>query len=460
MSRQVHSCVTAVRGGVNARMLQPTNEQGGETLADEAASSVPRSIRGTSATDVEIAPQGANRKRIILIGVAALALIAAILAVRAWMTSGVGIPRDRVRIAEVTRGMFIRDVAAEGTVVAANSPTLYAVANGTVTFVSRAGDRVAKGQVLGTLDSPALVNEYHQEQATLDSLNVELGRQDIEDRRQQLKDQEDIDQAAVQIEAAKREFKRAETARKDGIIPERDYAKARDDVQSAQFAFDHASANAKLETESLRFEERTKHLERDRQKLIVANLARKVADLSIRSPVDGMVGSLAVNQKTTVAENAALLTVVDLSALEIEFRVPESYATEIAPDMNGEIAYGGKTYPGRVTTVSPEVKDNEVAGRLKFVDSAPAGLRQNQRVNVRIVMDSRKDVVKVERGAFVDAGGTVYVVEGPMARRRTARLGAMSVGEVEILSGVSPGEQIVISSLSDFNNAPEVRLGN
>jgi hypothetical protein len=52
----------------------------------------------------------------------------------------------------------------------------------------------------------------------------------------------------------------------------------------------------------------------------------------------------------------------------------------------------------------------------------------------------------------------VYVVDGPMARRRTARLGAMSVGEVEILSGVSPGEQMVISSLGDFNDAPEVRL--
>jgi HlyD family secretion protein len=173
-----------------------------------------------------------------------------------------------------------------------------------------------------------------------------------------------------------------------------------------------------------------------------------------------MVGSLAVNQKTTVAENAALLTVVDLSALEIEFRVPESYATEIAPDMSAEIAYGGKAYTGQVTTVSPEVKDHEVSGRLKFADNAPLGLRQNQRVNVRIVMDSRRNVVKVERGAFVDSGGTLYVVDGPMARRRTARLGAMSVGEVEILAGATPGEQIVISSLSDFNDAPEVRLGN
>jgi HlyD family secretion protein len=66
----------------------------------------------------------------------------------------------------------------------------------------------------------------------------------------------------------------------------------------------------------------------------------------------------------------------------------------------------------------------------------------------------------VERGGFVDAGGTIYVVEGAIAHRRTARLGAMSVSEVEILSGASPGEQLVISSLSDFNDAPEVRLGN
>jgi HlyD family secretion protein len=443
-------------------MLQPSTDDQPEIEPPAASEVAPmaRSIRGTSATDVTVAPAGPNRRRIVIAAAAAVVVIAGVLAVRAWVGTGVGIPRERVRIAEVTRGTFVRDVAAEGTVVAADSPTLYAVSTGTVTFTSRAGDRVAKGQALATLDSPSLVNEYQREQATLDSLDVGIGRQEIEDRRQELKNAEDIDQAGVQIQAAQREFKRAETARKDGVIPERDFAKARDDVQSAQLAFEHAKANAKLETDSMRFELRNKRLERERQKLVVANLARRVGELTVRSPVDGMVGSLAVNQKTSVAENAALLTVVDLTALEIEFRVPESYANEIAPDMSAEIAYGGKTYSGRVTTVSPEVKDSEVSGRLKFADAAPIGLRQNQRVNVRIVMDSRKNVVKVERGAFVDSGGTVYVVEGPMARRRTARLGAMSVGEVEILSGAAPGDQLVISSLSDFNDAPEVRLGN
>jgi HlyD family secretion protein len=446
---------------MDASMLQPTTtSEPGSAAPTSAPAPILRAIRDTAATDVVVEPSRPNRRRIILAAAAAVVGIAGIAAVRAWMTTGVGIPRDRVRIAEVTRGIFVRDVAAEGTVVAANSPTLYAVATGTITFSARAGERVAKGQTLGLLDSPSLVNEYQREQATLDSLDVDLGRQEIEDRRQELKNREDIDQASVQMQAAQREFKRAEKARQDGVIPERDFAKARDDVQSAQLAFDHAKANARLETDSMQFELRTKRLERDRQKLVVANLARRVAELTIRSPVDGMVGSLAVNQKTTVAENAALLTVVDLSALEIEFRVPESYATEIAPDMKSEIAYGAKTYSGQVTTVSPEVKDHEVSGRLKFADSVAVGLRQNQRVNVRIIMDSRKDVVKVERGAFVDSGGTIYVIDGAMARRRTARLGAMSVGEVEILSGATPGEQIVISSLSDFNDAPEVRLGN
>jgi HlyD family secretion protein len=442
-------------------MLQPTinSDLESETPAG-GVQPASCSIRDTSATDVAIESSQPKRRRIIIGAAAAVLGITGVVAVRAWMTTGVGIPRDRVRIAEVTRGMFIRDVAAEGTVVAAGSPTLYAIANGTITFTARAGNRVVKGQTLGSLDSPSLVNEYQREQATLDSLNVALGRQDIEDRRQDLKNREDTDQASVQLQAADREFKRATSAREVGVIPERDFAKARDDLQSARLAFDHAKANARLETDSMKFELHTKRLERDRQKLVVENLAQQVAKLTIRSPVDGMVGSLAVNDKTSVAENAALLTVVDLSALEIEFRVPESYSTEIAPDMTAEIAYGGKLYPGRVTTVSPEVKDNEVSGRLKFADNAPAGLRQNQRVNVRIIMDSRKNVVKVERGGFVDSGGTIYVVEGAIAHRRTARLGAMSVSEVEILSGASPGEQLVISSLSDFNDAPEVRLGN
>ena len=56
---------------------------------------------------------------------------------------------------------------------------------------------------------------------------------------------------------------------------------------------------------------------------------------------------------------------------------------------------------------------------MRFAERLPPGLRQNQRVSVRIVLDQRDDVLKVERGPFVDAEARyAYVVDGDTARRR------------------------------------------
>jgi HlyD family secretion protein len=126
-------------------MLEPTinNDLGNEPPA-AGVQAGSRTIRDTSATDVAIESTQPKRRRIIIGATAAVLGITGTIAVRAWMTTGVGIPRERVRIAEVTRGMFVRDVAAEGTVVAANSPTLYAIAAGTVTFTARAAELTAR----------------------------------------------------------------------------------------------------------------------------------------------------------------------------------------------------------------------------------------------------------------------------------------------------------------------------
>jgi HlyD family secretion protein len=215
-----------------------------------------------------------------------------------------------------------------------------------------------------------------------------------------------------------------------------------------------------LHEESLNFELKTKRVEVERQQLVVDELKRRVDALTVRSPVKGMVGSLLVDQRAAVTENAPLLTVVDLTALEVEFRVAETYAADLALNMAAEINYGGKTYPAVVTSISPEVQQNEVRGRLRFAEKLPPGVRQNQRVNVRLVLDSRENVLKVERGAFVDAGSIAYRVEGDVATRVPIVLGAMSVSEVEIVSGLKPGDRIIVSSVTDFGNAPELVLSD
>src|SRR6185295_3105494 len=84
-------------------------------------------------------------------GALAIAVLAGIgYVVRGWLGAERSADRSRIRIATVERGTLVRDIVADGRVVAANSPTLYAIAAGTVDFQVRAGDKVARGQVLAT----------------------------------------------------------------------------------------------------------------------------------------------------------------------------------------------------------------------------------------------------------------------------------------------------------------------
>jgi HlyD family secretion protein len=420
-------------------------------------------MRGTEAQDAPVASSTPWRRYRLHAALGAGALLVLLFGwlIHAWLASAQVISRERLRIAEVTRGHFVRDVAADGTVVAAISPTLFSVAPGTVSYAVRAGDAVTRGQVLATLDSPELTNELQREQDTLDSLDAALERQQIEIRREILTSQQQADLAQVTIKAADRELKRSQWAWDMHVIPERDYQRAIDDVATAKLNFEHARDTAALERDSLALDFRTKRLERDRQALVVASLTQRVAELTVHSPVTGMVANRAQAEKSRIAADTPLLTVVDLSAFEIEFQVAETYAGDIKPGMSADITVDGRDVPGIVTAISPEVRQNQVTGRVKFKDAQPPGLRQNERTAVRIVLDERNNVLKFERGSFIDeTTRAVYVVHGARAERVPVVLGAASVNEIEVVRGLSAGDQVVTSDMRDSNQAPEVAISH
>ena len=423
-------------------------------------------LRGTQGQDQPREPRHDwRRDKRVWLGVAiAVVLLLGLLAwmLRGWASSDATVARDRVRTATVTRGEFISDVAAQATVVAAVSPTLYAPAAGTITLSAKAGDTVKKGDLLASIDSPGLRNEFQREQATLESMTLDLRREQIEVRRKILQSQQSSDMAGVAIKAAEREFARSDHAWTQRVISERDYQRAKDDLEEARLTHDHAVQSAGLEKEGLEFELQTRRLQLERQQLVVDDLKRRVGELEMRSPVNGMVGSVAVTQKAAVQQDTALMTVVDLSAFEVEFRVAEVYAGQLRLGMPAEITYGARTFAGEVTSISPEVKAGEVTGRVRFKGEVPPGLRQNQRVAVRIVMDKRANVLKVERGAFYEAGGgaTAYILRGDTAVRVPIQTGAVSVREVEIAAGLKEGDTIVISDTDDFKNAARVLLAD
>ena len=421
-------------------------------------------IRDTSAQDRQVDPRPQQlRQRYKLLAAAVggvLLLIVLAMLIRGWLAAEISVSRERVRIAEVVRGPFVRDVAAQGTVVAAVSPTLFAPATGTVHFLVQAGDVVKKEQAIATVESPELRNELEREQSTFSSLELAVQRQAIDTRRQLLANQQAADLANVEIQAAERELRRAQESWGNKLISERDFEKARDDAAAARVNHKHAVETTALQKESLEFELRARRLERDRQRLVVEDLQRRVTDLSIKSPVDGVVGTLAVAERTSVAQNAALLTVVDLTAFEIEFQVLESYADDLGLGMDAEVTYAARKYAATISAVSPEVRQGQVTGRLRFSGDIPQGLRQNQRLSTRIVLESRDDVLKVARGQFLDADGgrIAYLVHDDIAVRTAIRTGASSIADVEVLEGLSPGDRIIISNLGELDRVERVRL--
>jgi len=423
-------------------------------------------IADTSAQDVVLERKSGGRRK-LWIAVAALAVILAawliLPAVQRWAGSSISVPRERLRVATVTRSDLVRDVSVQGRVVAAVSPSLFAPAAGTITLLVDAGSSVEQGQLLATLDSPDLQNQLQQEQATLDRLSVEYERQKIETKQKALDNRKNIDLTNVTLVAAERERRRAESGFKIDAISQIDYEKTKDDLETARLAHEHAVADAKLDDERLVFELKTRELQVQRQSMLVKDLARQVDELNMRSPVNGIVGNLMVDQKSAVNRNQVVMAVVDLSAFEIEAQVPESYADDLGLGMTAEVLVGNQKYPATLVSVSPEIIQNQVTTRVRFSEGMPPGLRQNQRLTTRILMEEKNNVLTLPRGQFLDSGGSriAYVLdEDSVAHRRSIEIGARSLAAVEVVDGLQEGEVVVISSIDQFRSADTVLVTN
>jgi HlyD family secretion protein len=425
----------------------------------------PIMLRDTSAQDRVIEQKNPlkRHRKLILAALAGLGVLGALIFILArYSGAGASVDRARVSIATVERGNFVRDIAADGQVVAAVSPTLYANALGTVNLKVHAGDTVAKGQVLAVLDSPDLTAKMSQEEATLVSLRLDWQRAtlDADHKLQQLRDA--YNQAEVDQKTAQRERDRSRKAYELGSYSELQALRAEDALEKAQFAFQQAKSTYDSQPKQNRFDIDSKKALLDRQQYIVDDLKRQVDGLNVKSPVDGQVGQVQVADRASVAKDAPLLTVVDLSALEVEIKVTESLARDLRSGMNADLEGGGHHWQGIVSGVSPEVVAGQVTARLRFGTEKPAGLRQSQRLSVRIFIDRRDNVLMVDRGSFVDqeGGGFAYVVHGNIAERHPVQLGAASIAKVEILEGLSAGDQIVISGTDAFNGAQRVILSH
>src|SRR5260370_26717779 len=217
----------------------------------------PIMLRDTSGQDRVIEPKNLLKRHRFALAAGAIAaalLIALIVVLMRYSGAGVSVDRSRVSIATVERGNFVRDIAADGQVVAAVSPTLYANALGTVTLKVHAGDTVSKGQVLAVIDSPDLTAKLSQEEASSVSLRIDWQRAALDAERKLLQLRDAFNQAQVDQKTARRELDRSRKAYELGSYTDLQAPKAEDSLEKAQFAFDQAKMNYESQPKQNRFD--------------------------------------------------------------------------------------------------------------------------------------------------------------------------------------------------------------
>jgi HlyD family secretion protein len=359
-----------MRGGVQALPIREPAALPSEAQQDRVVDS---SSRGS-----------VRRRRLAILVVVILVVLASLTYFSRILSS---VDRSRLKIATVENGTFVRDFAANGQVVASGSVTLYAPAAGSITLSVRAGDAVGKGQVLAIIDSPDLKVRLAQEEATLDSLRIDWQRSQLQAARRLSQLHEAFSQADVDQKTARRELERSRKAYELGSYSELQALRAQDALEKAQFADSQAKMNYNSQARENRFDIDSKKAIFDRQQYLVRELQRQVGSLQIKSPVDGKVGQVHVANNAAIAKDTPLLVVADLSALEIEVKVPESIARNLALGRAVDIEGSGRSWKGSVSGISPEIVGAEATVRVRFGDGKPDGLHQGDRTLVRILID-------------------------------------------------------------------------
>ncbi|MEM8855834.1 MAG: efflux RND transporter periplasmic adaptor subunit [Pseudomonadota bacterium] len=198
----------------------------------------------------------------------------------------------------------------------------------------------------------------------------------------------------------------------------------------------------------------------------VVNRARaNVADRIVRAPFGGVLGITSVHVGARVDTGTVLASLDDLSAVEIEFTVPETLYGQISPGqpVNATTAaYQGRTFEGTVVAVDSRVDPTsrafKVRARLPNEDMAlPAGMF----MRLSLTLGDRDAVVVSEEAIALRAGEPItFVAEGGTAVRRNVETGLRRNGMVEVIDGVEAGEAVIVRGAQSLQDGSRIDVLN
>lgn len=371
------------------------------------------------------------------------------------------VPRDRLRIATVTEGLFQEYVSVTGQVVPITTYFLAATEGGRVEEIYReAGSFVAVGDSILKLANTNLLLDIMYREAELFQQRNNLRNTKIAMEQNRLQTQRELLEINHQIVLGERTMQTSAVLMRDSLVSRRDFEDARDDL--AYLLEKRELFLASQRQDSLYRHEQVLQLEESLER-IQTNLAivrRNLDNMIIRAPIAGQLTALdaEIGQAKGRGERLGQIDVLD--GFKLQAAVDEHYITRIDADQAGTLMMGEETYAVEVDKVYPEVIRGRFAIDIIFVDPPPEGIRRGQSFHIRLQLGASTPALLLPNGGFYQTTGGrwAYVLDssGEVAKKQEIAVGRQNPQHLEVLLGLVPGDRVITSSYEDFGNVDRI----
>jgi len=403
--------------------------------------------------------RGRMVKRVGIALVCVTAVLAVTWAALGWLRPSVR--RAEIRTALVDRGTVEATISASGSVVPAFEQVVTSPIDSRVTrIIRRPGDRLKPGDPIIELDTGEARLALHrlEDQVALKRNERRKAREDLARQVDDREGQRDI--KALELRSLEYETDRCRENLETGIYSrdelrqaENDSERARIELRQIEKAMDHAAMALETDLEGLDLELAmlVKELgEQAHQLRLAAAAAERAGVLTWVVPSEG----IAVRRGDEIAR------VADLSAFRVEATVSDVHAGRVSAGLPVLVRSGDLLLDGQVTSVRPTVENGVVTMEIDLEESRHPDLRHNLRVDVFIVTDRVADALRIRRGSFLNIEGrrAVFVVHGDRAVRTPVKFGITNFETYQITEGLSEGDEVILSDMSNQLHAKEVKL--
>lgn len=397
-----------------------------------------------------------SRRGAWAIGASALAIGSVL--VLAFLPRAVpSVERSALVIDTATRGIFVREIAAAGTLVAEQSRLIVAPAAGRVEAVHvDSGQDVTAGDLLVTLANRETIKELLEIEQQLSVAEADLADLSATLQARSLENESLIRKVEFERRDAARQSEATAQLAREGLISNLEALRAREASEEAagRAASEQQrhralaqSANAQLAAQRDRIE---------RLRALRAFQQAIVESLAVRTPVDGAIREVLVQDGEWVGEGQRMFRLVERGRLEALLQVPEAAAREVKAGQRVIMNARGTTLTGEVKRVAPAVEQGTVAVEVDLNDPLPNGLRPDLSLEGRVEITRQADVLTVARpsNATPNATGYLYRLDSKnVARRIPVRYGADSVDRIVVAAGARAGDRLVIAGLDQRTEA-------